>query len=357
MAQALALAARGVGCAGPNPPVGAVVVRNGRIIGKGYHRRAGGPHAEVVALHQAGARARGATLYVTLEPCCHLDKLTPPCVPLILAKRIRRVVVATSDPNPKVRGRGLSALRRAGLRVIVGVGRAKAAALIEPYRTRMISGRPLVTVKIASTLDGKIATAQGESRWITGVQSRQAVQRLRAQSDAVLVGVGTIVADDPSLTVRARAGKRRPLRIILDPQLRIPRDAKVLTDGMAPTLLVTTSSASMTARSALEHRGAEILILPGRKGRIEWRYLLNALGRRGISSLLIEGGAEVNASAVREHAVDRVIFFIAPRLLGGRDALGAIGGTSPARLADALVLRDLTVRRIGSDIMVEGRLR
>ena len=357
MLEALALAERGVGSTWPNPPVGAVVVRGGHIIGKGYHRRSGSPHAEVLALHQAGARTRGATLYITLEPCCHLDKLTPPCVPLILAKRIRRVVVATTDPKPKVQGRGLASLRRAGLQVTLGVGRAKAAALIEPYRTRMTSGRPFVTLKIACTLDGKIATARGESRWITGVQSRQVVQRLRSQSNAVLVGIGTVLADDPSLAVRAHEGKQRPLRVVLDPQLRIPRDAKILTDGRAPTLLVTTSLAPMGARAALERCGAEVLVLPERKGRVEWRALLNALGHRGISSLLIEGGAEVNASALRERAVNRVIFFIAPRLLGGRDAIGAIGGTSPASLENALVMRDLIVRRIGGDIMVEGRLR
>jgi diaminohydroxyphosphoribosylaminopyrimidine deaminase/5-amino-6-(5-phosphoribosylamino)uracil reductase len=356
MLQALALAARGVGRTGPNPPVGAVVVRHRRVVGRGYHRGAGTPHAEVLALRQAGARSRGATLYITLEPCCHLDKLTPPCVPLIVAKRLRRVVIATTDPNPKVRGRGVAALRRGGISVTSGVGRAEADALIEPYRVRMLSGRPFVTLKIACTLDGKIATARGESRWITGIRSRQAVQRLRSRTDAILVGIGTVLADDPSLTVRGRGRMRCPLRIVLDPRLRIPPKAKLLTDGRAPTLLIATSLAPKASRSALRYHGAEILVLPDRNGRIKWSQLLNALGRRGISSLLIEGGAEVNASVLGEGAVNRVVLFIAPRLLGGRDAIGAIGGVSPTRLVDALMLRHITVRRIGSDIMVEGRL-
>jgi diaminohydroxyphosphoribosylaminopyrimidine deaminase/5-amino-6-(5-phosphoribosylamino)uracil reductase len=202
MARALALAVRGLGTTSPNPPVGAVVVRRGRVVGEGYHRRAGGPHAEVLALRRAGPRARGGTLYVTLEPCCHLDKRTPPCVPRIIASGVACVVVATRDPNPKVRGRGLAALRRAKLRVDIGVGSAEAEKLIEPYRTLATAGRPFVTLKVASTLDGKIATARGESRWITGTEARRLVHQLRARSDAILTGSGTVLADNPSLTAR-----------------------------------------------------------------------------------------------------------------------------------------------------------
>ena len=356
MAQALGLAARGLGATSPNPPVGAVVVRDRRVVGTGFHRRAGGPHAEVLALREAGSKARAATLYVTLEPCCHVEKRTPPCVPVILESGVRRVVVATRDPNPQVQGRGLAALRRAGLDVELGVGRTEADALIEPYRTRVRTGRPLVTLKIAATLDGKIATARGESRWITGITARRLVRQLRARSDAVLVGIGTVLVDDPSLTVHLKTGRaREPVRIILDPQLRIPLSSKVLTDGKSPTLIITTAGSPKARRERLERYGAEVLTFPAHHGRIAWKLLLNELGRRGMNALLIEGGAEVNATVLRAGVVDRVIFFLAPQLLGGRDGIGAIGGTCPPHLADAIRLRNVSVSRVGQDLMVEGR--
>jgi diaminohydroxyphosphoribosylaminopyrimidine deaminase/5-amino-6-(5-phosphoribosylamino)uracil reductase len=358
MARALGLAARGIGTTSPNPPVGAVVAREGRVIGAGYHRRAGEPHAEVLALRQAAAKARGGTLYVTLEPCCHLDKRTPPCTPLVVKSGISRVFVATTDPNPKVRGRGIRLLRRAGLKVEVGLGRAEAETLIEPYRTRITTGYPFVTLKVAATLDGKIATSRRESRWITGAAARRVVRKLRAVTDGILVGIGTVLADDPSLTahqVSARA--ENPLRIILDPMLRIPLESKVLMDGKARTLLVTTDASAKARRRLLERRGAEVLVLPDLNGYIVWKALLAELGRRGVNALLIEGGAEVNASALRSGAVDRLVYFIAPQLLGGHDAIGAIGGTSPVRLSDALRLKDVTVSQVGSDILVTGRLR
>jgi len=358
MARALALAWRGAGRTNPNPPVGAVVVRQGTIVGAGYHRRAGGPHAEVMALRQAGRLARGATLCVTLEPCCHLNKRTPPCVPLIIASGIKRVVAAIRDPNPHVRGRGLAALRRAGLQVNVGVGAEEAERLIEPYRRLITTGRPLVTLKVAATLDGKIATAKGESRWITSPAAQKMVHLLRARSDAILVGIGTVLVDDPSLTVRTGSSRGRvPLRVVLDPSLRIPMTAKVLTDGRAPTLIVTTSSGSPTKRAAVEKTGAHVVVLPARHGRILWRGLLKELGRRGIASLLIEGGAEVNASALREGVVDRLLFFVAPKILGGRDAIDAVGGVSPKNLSEALPLKVTSVTRVGHDILVEGRPR
>ena len=358
MARALALAWRGAGRTNPNPPVGAVVVRQGTIIGAGYHRRAGGPHAEVMALRQAGRLASGATLCVTLEPCCHLNKRTPPCVPLIIASGIKRVVAAIRDPNPHVRGRGLAALRRAGLQVNVGVGAEEAERLIEPYRRLITTGRPLVTLKVAATLDGKIATAKGESRWITSPAAQKMVHLLRARSDAILVGIGTVLVDDPSLTVRTGSSRGRvPLRVVLDPSLRIPMTAKVLTDGRAPTLIVTTSSGSSTKRAAVEKTGAHVVVLPARHGRILWRGLLKELGRREIASLLIEGGAEVNASALREGVVDRLLFFLAPKILGGRDAIDAVGGVSPKNLSEALPLKVTSVTQVGHDILVEGRPR
>jgi diaminohydroxyphosphoribosylaminopyrimidine deaminase/5-amino-6-(5-phosphoribosylamino)uracil reductase len=275
----------------------------------------------------------------------------------VVQSGITRVVVATRDPNPRVMGRGLAALRRAGLKVVVGPGREEANRLIEPYRTRMLTGRPLVTLKVASTLDGKIATAQGESRWITGPRARRKTQLLRAQSDAILVGIGTVLGDDPSLTVRmASSSGRNPLRIILDPSLRIPLRAKVLTDGQAKTVIVTTAAGPAAKRTRLVGMGADVLVLPARHRRISWPIILRALGRRGIASLLIEGGAEVNASVLKAGVVDRVLFFLAPRILGGRDALSAVGGMSPARLDRALSLKEVTVTRIGGDILVSGRL-
>ncbi|HEV8242908.1 MAG TPA: bifunctional diaminohydroxyphosphoribosylaminopyrimidine deaminase/5-amino-6-(5-phosphoribosylamino)uracil reductase RibD [Nitrospirales bacterium] len=358
MARALTLAARGVGRTSPNPPVGAVVVNHGRVVGAGYHKRAGGPHAEVLALHQAGPRAHGGTLYVTLEPCCHLEKRTPPCVPSIIASGITQVVVATRDPNPKVQGRGLAALRRAKLKVMLGVGGAEAERLIEPYRTLVTTGRPFVTLKVAATLDGKIATARGESRWITGPAARKMVHRLRAGADAIVTGIGTVLMDDPNLTVRVGAAHpHAPLRIVLDPSLRIPLRAKVLAGRKAPTLIVTTAAGPASKRAALEKIGAEVLVLPAQGGRIQWKTLLSKLGQRGIASLLIEGGAEVNASVLRTGVVNRVLFFLAPRLLGGRAAIGAIGGLSPARLSEALLLKRTVVSRVGLDILVEGYLR
>jgi diaminohydroxyphosphoribosylaminopyrimidine deaminase/5-amino-6-(5-phosphoribosylamino)uracil reductase len=269
-----------------------------------------------------------------------------------------RVVVATPDPNPKVRGRGIQALRRAGVKVEVGIGHSAAETLIEPYRTRVTTGRPFVTLKIAATLDGKIATAGRESRWITGIAARRAVRKLREASDGILVGIGTVLADDPSLTARKDSGRAtNPLRIILDPKLRIPAEAKVLTDGKAHTLVVTTRSSVKKKRELLQACGAEVLVLPDDGGRFAWKSVLAELGRRGLNALLIEGGAEVSASVLRSGAVDKLMYFIAPKLLGGNDAVGAIGGSSPARLLEALALRDVTVSQIGVDILVTGRLR
>jgi diaminohydroxyphosphoribosylaminopyrimidine deaminase / 5-amino-6-(5-phosphoribosylamino)uracil reductase len=355
MAQALVLAARGLGSTSPNPPVGALVVKNSRVVGAGYHRRAGGPHAEVYALNQAGADAKGATLYVTLEPCRHLDKRTPPCVPLALARGVRRVVIATLDPNPSVKGRGAAALRRAGRAVDVGILRLEANRLIEPYRTRVTTGRPFVTLKVAATLDGKIATARRESRWITGLSARRRAQQLRAQSDAIIVGIGTVLADNPSLTVRLRPA-RAPLRIVLDPRLRVPLRSKLLTDKQAPVLLVTTNLSPKSRRDLLSRRGADVLVLPDHGGRIQWKVLLKELGRRGMNAILIEGGAEVNASVLRSGMVDRVVFFLAPKLLGGQNAIGAIGGLAPARLSEALALRQVSVSRAGDDVVIDGRI-
>jgi diaminohydroxyphosphoribosylaminopyrimidine deaminase/5-amino-6-(5-phosphoribosylamino)uracil reductase len=365
MALALRLAAQGLGRTSPNPMVGAVVVAGGRIVGQGYHRQAGGPHAEVIALRKSGSRAKRATLYVTLEPCCHTNKRTPPCVPALLAAGLRRVVVAMPDPNPSVRGRGLSALRKAGLDVQVGCLRREAERLNEIYCHWITTGRPFVVLKSAMTLDGKIATASGESQWITGQAARRHGHGLRSRMDAILVGIGTVLKDDPQLTVRwtesgsPAAPDRQPLRVILDSRLRIPLSALVLSHpsgnrGKIGTVIATTNQAQKRRIDLLQSRGVDVLVLPAERGRVSFPACLRQLGRIGVTSLLIEGGSEVNASALRSRLVNRVCLYVAPRLLGGRDAIGFIGGPSSRRLQESMALTDLCIQPIGSDVLIEG---
>lgn len=362
MTLALRLAAKGQGTTSPNPMVGAVVVKQGRIVGQGFHLRPGTPHAEILALQRAGTQARGATLYVTLEPCCHLKKRTPPCVPEVLRSGIRRVVIAMLDPNPAVKGKGTAALRRAGLSVMVGVARPEAENLNKAYCHWMKTGRPYVTLKAGMTLDGQLATASGESQWITGKKSREEVHRLRGEVDAVLVGLGTVLADDPSLTARVgsalnKLASRQPLRIVLDSRLRTPLKAKVLAlQDKAKTMIATTIAAPAVRRSALQKKGIEVLIVPAVEGQVSLPALLKELGRRGITSLLLEGGGEVNASMLKAKLIDHVRLYMAPLLLGGQNAKGVIGGESPARLAGAIALQDVVTRFVGNDVIVEGEL-
>ena len=362
MTLALRLAAKGQGTTSPNPMVGALVVRQGKIIGRGFHLRPGTPHAEILALQQAGKGARGATLYVTLEPCCHLGKRTPPCVPEILRSGIRRVVMAMQDPNPSVKGKGAAALRRAGLSVTLRAARSEAEELNKAYCHWMKTGRPYVTLKAGMTLDGKLATATGESRWITGGASRKEVHQLRGCVDAVLTGVNTVLADNPALTARTgplldTVASRQPLRIVVDSRLRTPLKARILAQqNKAKTIIATTAAASSGRRSIMKKKGIEILTLPAMKGGVSLPALLGELGRRGILSLLVEGGSELNAAMVTAKLVDHVRLYIAPLLLGGRNAKGLIGGDSPARLASAIPLHHMVIRALGDDVVVEGEL-
>ena len=362
MTLALRLAAKGRGTTSPNPMVGALMVRQGRIVGQGFHLRPGTPHAEILALRQAGNGAQGATLYVTLEPCCHLKKRTPPCVPEILRSGVRRVVIAMQDPNPSVKGKGAAALRRAGLSVTVGVARSEAEALNKAYGHWMKTGRPYVTLKAGMTLDGKLATATGESQWITSAASRREVHELRAAVDAILMGVGTVLADDPSLTARSGArldklAPRQPLRIVVDSRLRTPFKGQVLAQqDKAKTIIATTVAAPAARRSVLQKKGIEILTLPALKGRVSLTALLKQLGRRGILSVLVEGGGEINAGLLKEKLVDHICLYMAPLLLGGQNAKGLIGGGSPTRLAGAIKLRNRVTRSVGNDLVVEGDL-
>jgi diaminohydroxyphosphoribosylaminopyrimidine deaminase/5-amino-6-(5-phosphoribosylamino)uracil reductase len=351
MRRALALARRAEGRTSPNPLVGAVVVRAGRVVGEGYHKGPGHAHAEALALAAAGRRTKGATLYVTLEPCVHSNKRTPPCAPEVIRAAPARVVVGMRDPNPQVAGRGVKALKAAGIAVTTGCEGPACRALNAPYIRVMETGLPWVTLKVAQTLDGKVATAKGESRWITGVRARRHGHGLRARNDVILVGIGTVLADDPLLTCRLVRG-RDPVRVVVDPRLETPPGARVLTGGPPdPTILATTGA---VLPAALAAAGARLLKVPGRAGRMDLARLLTALAAEGRHRVLCEGGPRLAAELVRRGLVNRVAFYTAPRILGGDDARGAIGGTAPERLADALRLGPLAVRRLGDDVLIEA---
>ena len=358
MEMALDLARRGTGYTSPNPMVGAVVVRDGKVVGRGYHERVGGPHAEVNAINDAGAEARGATLYVTLEPCNHTG-WTPPCTEKILEAGIRRVVSATADPNPTVTGGGHDRLRAAGVIVDTGVCEAEARTLNEAFVTWTRTGRPFVIVKWAATLDGRIATRTGDSKWITGEASRACVHQLRHAADAILVGAGTVRADNPHLTARLPdGGGRDPVRIILDPRLTVPADSRIFSiDSAAETIIVTHEGVSGDRIAAVERQGAAVIRSPGGRRRIELAPLMDRLGAMGITSLLIEGGGRVIGSALRDGIVDKVIVFHAPKILGGDDGVPPCAGPGPARMADSIHLTRVSVRRFDDDVMVEGYLR
>lgn len=362
MRRALELAARGDGAVEPNPQVGCVIAHGEEVVGEGWHARFGGPHAERAALDAAGSRARGATLYVTLEPCCHLNKRTPPCVPEVIRSGVSRVVIAMTDPNPAVKGRGFVALRRAGLSVTGGIAQAEAETLNEAYAHWTKAKRPYVILKAGMTLDGKIATASGESMWITCKQSRQEVHDLRACVDAVMVGIGTVLADDPALTARIgpqlnRPASTQPLRIVVDSTLRIPMKAKVLSgQKRAKTIVATTDSAPASRRRVLLKQGIEVLTLPTVRGKVSLSALMRELGRRDVTSLLVEGGGEINAAMLQAKLVQHVRLYMAAMLLGGINAKSVIGGKSPVHLASAFTLHNLKTRFVGGDLVVEGKL-
>jgi len=357
MRKALALARSGLGLTNPNPLVGAVIVRGDQVVGTGYHQRAGTEHAEILALRMAGEAARGATLYVNLEPCCHTGK-TPPCTRALIAAGLKRVVAGMEDPNPLVAGKGIRELREAGVEVTVGILEAECRRLNEAFIKYITTGFPFVTAKVAMTLDGKIATRTGESRWITGEEARRRAHQMRSQADAILVGSRTVQVDDPELTIRlpGRTWPRQPLRVILDSKLSIPLSYKVFSDG-GDTLVVGTDQASAQRLRSLETKGISVLLLPSRGGRVDLSALVRELGRREVSHLLIEGGGEVIGDALSTGVVDKMVFFIAPRILGGREAVPAVAGPELDHLAEAHSLSDVVVERIGEDILVSGYFR
>ncbi len=355
--RAFGLAERGRYSVSPNPMVGAVLVRGGRVVGEGFHHEAGGPHAEILALCKAGRSARGADLYLTLEPCAHQGR-TPPCAPAVIAAGVRRVVVASKDPNPIVAGRGLSALRRSGIEVLMAPApwRRRAAEQNEKFFTSIASGRPFVLAKWASTLDGRIASSAGESRWITGAAARRQALLLREEYDAVLVGAATVAADDPLLTRRLGRNRTTPhWRIVLDGRLRIPERARVLR-GPGRRLVATAVPASHPKARRLAARGIEVWSLPARKpGAVDLDRLLRELARAGVASLLVEGGGETHWGFFQAGLVDRVAAFLAPRVLGGDRARGSVGGKGFA-LAGTPRLRDARTEWVGQDLLVTGRL-
>lgn len=353
MRRALELARKGEGLTRPNPPVGALVVKNNRLIGAGFHERAGGGHAEIIALKKAGARAGKSDLYVTLEPCCTRGR-TPPCVGAIIKSGISRVIAAVPDPNPRHRGRGLSALKKAGLEVVSGICRREAQELIAPFKKWILSDRPYVSLKMALSYDGKIADYRGKSRWLTGKKARRLVQNMRRRADVILVGAGTVLADNPSLLPNPALG-RRPYRVILDAKGRVPPAARVLNDAAAErTIMATTRQCRPPRRRAWERRGARVWILPACRGRVSIPALMGKIGRMGLLHVLCEGGAETAFSLSDSGMVDEYIFFLAPCLLGGQNAPSALGGRG-RRLPGSLRLRFTECRQIGNDMLIRAK--
>jgi len=352
MRRALALAARAAGRTSPNPMVGALGVKEGKGGGEGGLLCAGTPHAEVHALAAAGEAARGATVYVTLEPCCHYGR-TGPCADALIAAGVKRVVAAMTDPNPKVCGQGLDRLRAAGVEVVEGVLACEAARLNEAFIKWVTTGMPFGIMKTAMTLDGKIATRTGKSRWITGPAARERVHRLRDACDAILVGVGTVLADDPELTARLpEGGGRNPLRVVADSTARTPLTARVASDGLAPTLVAATAAAPAERVEALRAAGVEVLILPAAATGVDLRALWRALGERRLTSVLVEGGATVNAAALAANVIDKVYAFVAPKVFGGRAAPGPVGGGGADEVAAAVALEDMSAELVGDDVMI-----
>lgn len=352
MRAALRLAEKAAGRTSPNPMVGALLVRGGKIIATGYHQKAGGDHAEVAALRRAGAKARGATLYLNLEPCSHYGR-TPPCVGALIAAGVKRVVAGMADPNPLVSGRGFRRLRQSGIQVRSGVLEAECRALNEAFVKYITLGMPLVLLKIAASLDGKIATATGSSRWVTGREARRRVHDLRNRVDAVLVGIGTVIADDPQLTCRIPGG-RNPVRIILDRRLRIPLKARVLNEP-GKTIVVAGAHVRQNKLKAVEKLGAEVWRMPSRRQGISLAAVLQKIAAQGILSVMIEGGSVTAGHALAEKVVDKIAFFYAPKIVGG-DGLSVVSPLGVKDMNQSIPIENSKVERIGNDILVTGYL-
>jgi diaminohydroxyphosphoribosylaminopyrimidine deaminase/5-amino-6-(5-phosphoribosylamino)uracil reductase len=355
MRRVLHLARKGAGRTSPNPMVGAVLVKAGRVVGEGYHAKAGEPHAEVIALRQAGAEASGATLYINLEPCTHYGR-TPPCAPQVIRAGVKKAVIGMEDPNPAVHGNGIEKLIRAGIEVRVGSLGDACRKLNEAFCKYIVEGKPFVILKMAATLDGKIAARDGDSKWISGEASRRFVHQLRNGVDGVVVGVGTVLRDDPLLTARIKGG-RDPLRIILDSRLRIPEWSKVLQDFPSGTMIAVTRDAPRNKIKRFEDRGIRILVSPSKEGSVDLKCLLSVLGGMGLTSLLVEGGSRVSGALLDGRLFDKLLLFLSPRLLGDPKGVGIFGGKGSERLGEALSLKRVKTRRFGEDILVEGYVK
>lgn len=354
MRKAISLATKGIGLASPNPSVGCVIVHEGRIVGRGWHEYALRDHAEVCALREASGRSQDATAYLTLEPCCHQGR-TPPCVSRLIEGGLRRVVVAMIDPNPKVSGRGIETLRSAGIQVDVGLMSEEAGFIIEPFACRITTGLPLVISKVGMSLDGKIGTSSGTDRWITSEKSRELGQSLRLSLDALLVGAGTILSDNPELTYRGSAPKARPLtRVILDDELRTPADARIfLSCPDSPVLIFCSAGADSRRKAELEAKGTEVIAAPCSGDEVDLQFVLQELGKRDILGVLVEGGSRVHWSFLSSRLVDKFYFMVAPLVLGGKDAVPSVGGKGYDVVADAPKFRLRKAFYSGPDLVLE----
>ncbi|MFC1838838.1 bifunctional diaminohydroxyphosphoribosylaminopyrimidine deaminase/5-amino-6-(5-phosphoribosylamino)uracil reductase RibD [Thermodesulfobacteriota bacterium] len=356
MRKALGMAVKGLGKTSPNPAVGAVIVRNDVVIASGYHKGAGENHAEVDALSRLKGRIKsGDTMYVTLEPCNHQGR-TPPCTRAILKSGIRKVVIGMKDPNPLVKGGGIQYLREKGIKVATGVLEKECEELLEPWVKFSKTGRPFVIAKSALTLDGWTAASTGNSKWVTGERAREYVHSLRSQVDGIMVGIGTVLADDPMLTSRLKRGKgRNPHRIIVDTHLKIPSDARLLMDDSGAFSYI--ASGRKISRKSLERIEKEnifVLKCPVRNGRVDLNTLMDIIGKKSITSILIEGGSNLMGSMIREKLIDKFLIFKAPKLLGGGDGIPMAAGKGPRRMAEAVNLKDVTVKKYGEDLLITG---
>ena len=358
MQMAIELAKNGMGFVNPNPLVGAVIVKNGIIVGKGWHEYFGGPHAEVNAIKDAGENTDGATIYVTLEPCSHYGK-TPPCSLEIIKNKFSRVVIGSTDPNPLVAGRGTEMIRNAGIEVASGILENETRKLNEVFFKYIQTKTPFVVIKTAMSLDGKIATNTGDSRWISGEESRKTVHKLRNQYSGIMVGINTVMKDDPLLNIRNIKGKtKNPVRIIVDSKARIPFEAKVINSPeTAPVILAVTHQAPAAKINQLKKNGVGIIVCPEKNKRVDLKYLMRELGKQDIDSILLEGGGTLNFEALQEGIVDKMIVFIAPKIIGGTHALTPVEGEGIGRLSEAVELQKINIKPSGEDIMLEGYLK
>jgi diaminohydroxyphosphoribosylaminopyrimidine deaminase/5-amino-6-(5-phosphoribosylamino)uracil reductase len=353
MQRAVNLARKGEGWTSPNPLVGAVITKDDQMVGEGYHQKAGTPHAEIHALHMAGPRSRGGTLYVTLEPCCHHGR-TPPCTDALIKAGLKKVVVAMTDPNPKVAGNGIAKLQAAGMEVVTGVLENKARVLNEVFIKQMTTQSPFIAFKSALTLDGKTASHTGSSKWITGEEARMVGRRLRHRYDAILTGIGTVLADDPKLTTRI-PGLKNPLRLILDSRLRIPLNAQVLDTKSAPVIVFTAESDLDGSKAALlMEKGVEVISCPGADGQVDIPSVLRVLFVKGITGILVEGGAQIQGAFFDRGLVDKIYLFIAPKIIGSNRAPGMIGGMGISEMGQAVIVDNLRIENIGEDFLFTG---